>query len=66
MTVVDTSRENIQKMSDVIYLSTDDDQGSRRKIDGKEQRDQRRKTHSLSLYPKIFDYSLGGYYHQER
>jgi hypothetical protein len=66
MTVVDTSRENIQKMSGVIYLSTDDDQGSRRKIDGKEQRDQRRKTHSLSLYSKIFDYSLGGYYHQER
>jgi hypothetical protein len=66
MTVVDTSRENLQKMSDVTYLSTFDDQGSRQKIDGKEQRDQRRKTHSLSLYPKIFDYSLGGYYHRER
>jgi hypothetical protein len=25
-----------------------------------------KKTHLLSLYPKIFDYSLGGYYHQER
>jgi hypothetical protein len=35
MTVVDTSRENILKMSDVTYLSTDDDQGSQRKIDGK-------------------------------
>jgi hypothetical protein len=66
MTVVDTSRENIQKMSGVTYLSTFDDQGSRRKIDGKEQTDQRRKTHYLSLYPKIFDYSLGGYYHRER
>jgi hypothetical protein len=66
MIVVDTNRENIRKMSNVTYLSTDDDQGSRRKIDGKEQRYQRRKTHSLSLYPKIFDYSLGGYYHRER
>jgi hypothetical protein len=66
MTVVDTSRENIQKMSDVPYLSTDDDHGSRRNIGGKKQRDQRRKTYSLSLYPKIFDYSLGGYYHRER
>jgi hypothetical protein len=25
-----------------------------------------KKTHFLSLYLKIFDYSLGGYYHQER
>jgi hypothetical protein len=25
-----------------------------------------KKTHLLSLYPKIFDYRLGGYYHQER
>jgi hypothetical protein len=25
-----------------------------------------KKTHFLSLYPKIFDYSLGGYYHRER
>jgi hypothetical protein len=25
-----------------------------------------KKTHFLSLYPKIFDYSLRGYYHQER
>jgi hypothetical protein len=66
MIVVDTGRENIQKMSSVTYLSTFDDQGSQRKIDGKEQRDQRRKTHSLSLYPKIFGYSLGGYYHRER
>jgi hypothetical protein len=24
-----------------------------------------KKTHFLSLYPKIFDYSLGGYYHRE-
>jgi hypothetical protein len=33
MIVVDTSRENIQKKkSDVTYLSIDDDQGSRRKI----------------------------------
>jgi hypothetical protein len=65
MTLVDSTRENFQKMSDVPYLSTDDDQGSRRNIGRKKQRDQRRKTHSLSLYPKIFDYSLGGYYHQE-
>jgi hypothetical protein len=65
MTVVDTSKEIIQEMSDVTYLNTDDDQGSRRKIHGKEQRDPRRKTHFLSLYPKIFDYSLGGYYHRE-
>jgi hypothetical protein len=66
MTVVDTARENIQKMSDVPYLSTNDDKGSRQNIGGKKQRDQRKKTHSLSLYPKIFDYSLGGYYHRER
>jgi hypothetical protein len=26
----------------------------------------RKKTYFLSLYPKIFDYSLGGYYHRER
>jgi hypothetical protein len=26
----------------------------------------RKENSSLSLYPKIFDYSLGGYYHQER
>jgi hypothetical protein len=50
--VVDTSRKNIQKMSDVIYLSTGDDQGSRRNINGKKQRDQRRKTHSLKSIPK--------------
>jgi hypothetical protein len=25
-----------------------------------------KKTHFLSLYSKIFDYSLGGYYHRER
>jgi hypothetical protein len=25
-----------------------------------------KKTHFLSLYPKILDYSLGGYYHRER
>jgi hypothetical protein len=49
----------------VAYLRIDDDQGSRQKIDGNKQRDQWRKTHSLSLYPKIFDYSLGGYYHRE-
>jgi hypothetical protein len=30
------------------------------------QRYQGRKTHFLSLYPKIFDYSLGGYSHRER
>jgi hypothetical protein len=51
-------------MSDVPYLSTNNDKGSRQNIGGKKQRDQRRKTHSLSLYPKIFDYSLGGYYHR--
>jgi hypothetical protein len=66
MTVVDTSKENIQEMSDVTYQNIDDNHGSRRKIHGKEQRDLGRKTHFLSLYPKIFDYSLGGYYHRER
>jgi hypothetical protein len=66
MTVVDTSRENIRKKSGVTYLRIDDDQGSRQKIDKKGTEDQRRKTHSLSLYPNIFDYSLGGYYHRER
>jgi hypothetical protein len=25
-----------------------------------------KKTHFLSLYPKIFNYSLGGYYHRDR
>jgi hypothetical protein len=50
----------------VTYLRLNDDQESQRKIDEKKQRDQWRKTDSLSLYPKIFDYSLGGYYHRER
>jgi hypothetical protein len=35
MTVVDTSRENIQEKSRVTYLRIDDDQGSQRKIDVK-------------------------------
>jgi hypothetical protein len=30
------------------------------------QRGIRKENSSLSLYPKIFDYSLGGYYHRER
>jgi hypothetical protein len=45
----------------VTYLRIYDDQGSRRNIGGKKQRDQRIKIDSLSLYPKVFDYSLGGY-----
>jgi hypothetical protein len=49
-----------------MYLRIDDDQGSRQNIGGKKQRDQRRKIGSLSLYPKVFNYSLGGYFHRER
>jgi hypothetical protein len=43
----------------VTYLRIDDDQGSRRKIDEKKQRDQWRKTHSLSLYPKNLTIASG-------
>jgi hypothetical protein len=51
MTVVDTSRENIQKKKfDVTYLSIEDDQGSRRKIDV---RDTERLTKKNSFFESI-------------
>jgi hypothetical protein len=48
-----------------MHIGTD--QRTRRNLLRERQRSQQRKTHFiLSLYPKIFDYSLGGYYHRER
>jgi hypothetical protein len=55
-----------REKSGVTYLRIDDDQGSRWKIDIKGAERSKKKTHSLNLYPKIFDYSPGGYYHRER
>jgi hypothetical protein len=65
MTVMDTHRKNLAKVWYEI-LHIDDDQGSRRKIVMKDTKASRKKTHFLSLYPKIFNYSLGDYYHRER
>jgi hypothetical protein len=62
---MDTRRKNSVKVwYDILHI--DDDQGSRRKIVTKDTEESRKKAHFLSLYPKIFDYSLGGYYHRER
>jgi hypothetical protein len=62
---MDTDRKNSAKVwYDILRI--DDDQGSRWKIVMKDKEASRKRTHFLSLYPKIFDYSLGGYYHQER
>jgi hypothetical protein len=43
----------------VTYLRINDDQGSRRNIGGKKQRDQRWKTYSLSLYRKYSTIASG-------
>jgi hypothetical protein len=56
----------IQQKYGMTDLRIDDDEGSRRKTNMKDTEESRKKKHSLSLYPKVFDYSLGGYYHQER
>jgi hypothetical protein len=66
MTVVDTNEEKIQQKFGMTCLRIDDDQGSRRKTVMKDTEESRKENPFLSLYPKIFDYSLGGYYHQER
>jgi hypothetical protein len=65
MTVIDIHKKNSAKVwYDILRIA--DDQGRRRKflMEGKEA--SKKKTHFLSLYPKIFDYSVGGYYHRER
>jgi hypothetical protein len=65
MTVMDTHRKNSVKVwYDILRI--DDDQGSRRIFFMKDTEESRTKAHFLSLYPKIFDYSLEGYYHRER
>jgi hypothetical protein len=65
MSVMDTHRKNSAKVWYGI-LRVDDDQGGQQKIVMKDTDASRKKTYFLSLYPKIFDCSLGGYYHQER
>jgi hypothetical protein len=42
------------------------DEGTRQKSGMQDTELSEKATHLLSLYPKIFDYSLGGYYHRER
>jgi hypothetical protein len=52
MTVVHTSKENIQKMSDVTYLNTDNDQGSQQKFMEKNKEIQEEKLIFFESIPK--------------
>jgi hypothetical protein len=61
---MDTHSKIQQKnLYDILHIY--DDQGTRQKSVIEDIEASRKKTHFLSLYPKIFDYSLGGYYHRE-
>jgi hypothetical protein len=59
------THKKIQQQISHITLPIGADQGTRQIFLHKIQ-DISGENSSLSLYPKIFDYSLGGYYHRER